>query len=115
MVMNGSLINKIGGLRMNEIERFEEKYPLPEEIKRDSKSTLYIAEKKKYEYLSLWWSRMWFSWQARAEIAKQYEKELIDALDKIIDIYDHSNPCRNAFIANDLIKIARKARENKNG
>ena len=39
--------------------------------------------------------------------------ELRNALQKIIDIYDHSNPCRNAFIANDLVVIARKALEDK--
>ena len=36
-----------------------------------------------------------------------------EALNKIIDIYNHSEPCRNAFIANDLVVIARKAREEK--
>ena len=37
--------------------------------------------------------------------------ELKEGLQKIIDIYNHSEPCRNAFIANDLVIIARKALE----
>ena len=99
MVMNGSLINKIGGLRMNERERFEDKYPNEKNASGN------------------WATDLWIGWQARAEIAKQDEKELIKALKYYANNQHVTKYIRQGkeFIEVENGEIATKALEKLNG
>ena len=104
---------------MNEQERFEEwawnqyqvevkKHPCLEEI---TKEELFCFEAGRYYRQDMYYQGL--TWQARAEIAKQDEKELIEALDKIHDAqYQPSGPLSGL---NTAIRLSRAIIEKHTG